>query len=483
MDWAFASTVELADAIRVKLVSSREVTELYLRRIEERNPALNAVVTVDAERALERAAQADEALAHSVVWGPLHGVPFTVKDSFETAGLRTTAGAPELADHVPERDADPVARLRGAGAVVLGKTNLPSWAMDVQTFNPVFGCSNNPWDPGRTTGGSSGGAAAALAAGLTGGDIGSDIGGSIRNPSSHCGVFGHRPTHHIVPDRGHIPGPPGTLSRGKLGVSGPMGRSAADLDLGLSVLAGPFDDDAVAWRLELPPARFHRPDELRVAAWIDDPSVPIDGAVHRVLDRLCSDLAAAGVAVDRTPALPVDLHEVFSVYVRLLGAETSSGRSESEMAGLAALAADPPEDADPFLLGTARGATQRYCDWQRANEHAARLAHAMAGLFEHYDVLLLPAFATPAFPHDHGPQLQRHLLVDGRPSSYWPTVLFWASLATGLNLPASVAPAGLTPEGLPVGAQLVGPYLHDRTCTAAAAVVERVVGRLRPPGF
>jgi amidase len=480
MDWAFASTVELADAIHVKLVSSREVTELYLRRIEA-DRTTNAVVTLDADRALERAREADEALARGEVWGPLHGVPFTVKDSFETAGLRTTAGAPELAEHVPLRDAEPVARLRAAGMVLLGKTNLPTWAMDIQTHNPLFGPANNPWDPARTTGGSSGGAAAALAAGLTGGDIGSDIGGSIRNPASHCGVFGHRPTHAIVPDRGHIPGPPGTLSRGRISVSGPMGRSAADLDLGLSVLAGAHPDDAVAWRLELPPPRFGRPEDLRVAAWIDDPSVPVDGAVRTVRASLCDRLAEAGVTVVRTPSLPVDLHEVFALYVRLLTGETSGGRSEDDLGRLAALAADPPDGVDPFLLDAARGATQRYRDWMSANEHAARLAHAMSGLFDHYDVVLLPAFATAAFPHDHGPQTRRRLVVDGVGRGYWPTALFWASLATCLNLPASVAPAGLTEGGLPVGAQLVGPYLHDRTCTAAAGVVERVVGRLRPP--
>jgi len=294
-------------------------------------------------------------------------------------------------------------------------------------------------------------------------------------------VFGLRTSHGIVPNRGHVSSGGGALSRGRLGVAGPMGRSAADLELGLQVLAGPSDDDAAAWRLELPPVGFAGVEELRVAAWIDDPTTPVDGEVRAVLAVLCDDLAEAGATVVRTPSLPVDLHEVADLYLSQLMAETSGGRTERDLNRLAALAADPPDGVDPFLLASARAATQRFRDWLAADEHAARLAHAMRGLFEHYDVLLLPAFATPAFPHDHGPELKRRLVVDGEPRPYWPTALFWASLATSLDLPAAVAPAGLTPAGLPVGAQLVGARLHDRTCVAAAGVVEKVVGRLRPP--
>jgi amidase len=239
---AFRSAVELAAAIRRKEVSSRELVEHYLARIERFNPPINAVVTLDADRVRARADAADAALARGDLAGPLHGVPMTIKDSIETAGMRTTAGAEIYAKHVPKHDAPAVARLIAAGAVIMGKTNTPRFAMDVQSYNSLFGTTNNPWDLTRTPGGSSGGAAAALAAGLTALELGSDIGGSIRTPAHFCGVYGHKPTHGIVPTRGHIPGPPGTLSEPDIAVLGPLARHAEDLALAMDVVAGPDGD-------------------------------------------------------------------------------------------------------------------------------------------------------------------------------------------------------------------------------------------------
>src|SRR5262245_15374911 len=267
-DLHFLPATELARLLAAGDVSSVELLDHFLARVDEHDKGINAVVALDADRARARAAEADAARARGESWGPLHGLPMTVKDAFETEGLVTTSGAPVLADHVPDRDADAVALLKGAGAVVFGKTNLPLYAGDLQSFNEVYGRTNNPWDLDRTTGGSSGGAAAALAAGLTGFELGSDIGGSIRNPAHFCGVFGLKTTWGIVQIRGHIPGPPGSLSDADVGVFGPMGRSAADLDLGLDVLAAPAPHDAVAWRLELPPARNDgQVAGLRVATW------------------------------------------------------------------------------------------------------------------------------------------------------------------------------------------------------------------------
>ena len=274
MDVAFRSTTALAAALRRREIGCVELLDHYLARGERLNPRLNAIVILDAGRARERARDADRALARGESWGPLHGVPFTIKDSYETAGLRTTCGWSQIADHVPATDATAVARLRAAGAVIFGKTNVPTLASDAQSYNPIFGVTNNPWDTTRTPGGSSGGAAAAVAAGLTGGDIGSDIGGSIRTPSGWCGVYGHKTTWGIIPGRGHIPGPPGTLAETDLGVFGPLGRAADDLDLGLDVMVGPSGEDARAWQLTLPPARRTRLRDYRVALWIDEPAGP-----------------------------------------------------------------------------------------------------------------------------------------------------------------------------------------------------------------
>ena len=221
-DAHYWSTGDAAAAIRAGRISSRDHLELLLDRVERLNPPLNAVVTLDAERARREADAADRALAEGRDLGPLHGVAMTIKDSFQTIGMRTTSGAPELSGHIPEVDAVPVARLRAAGAVVFGKTNLPIYAGDTQSYNAVFGQTNNPWNLERTPGGSSGGSAAALAAGFTPLELGSDIGGSIRGPASTCGIFGHKPSYGIVPALGQIPGPPGTLTQADIAVAGPM---------------------------------------------------------------------------------------------------------------------------------------------------------------------------------------------------------------------------------------------------------------------
>jgi amidase len=256
---AFSGAVELVDAIRNREVSSRELLDHYLKRIAQVNPKLNAVVTLDAERAGKRAAEADEALVRGQSWGPLHGLPISVKDLFETAGIRTTAGALRFSGHVPATDAVAVARLEAAGAIVMGKTNTPVFGSDAQSYNKVFGTTNNPWDLSRSPGGSSGGSAAAIAGGLTGLELGSDIGGSIRGPAHCCGVYGIKPTYGIIPMRGHIPPVPGTLAEIDIVAAGPIARSADDLELALLALAGPSSERKIAWRLELPRPRRSSP--------------------------------------------------------------------------------------------------------------------------------------------------------------------------------------------------------------------------------
>src|SRR5271155_1742707 len=248
---AYLSAIEIARRIRERSISSREALDYFFARIEELDKRVNSVVTIDATRARIAADAADAALARGELRGPLHGVPMTVKDSFQTAGMRTTSGAPELAEFTPQEDAWPVARLREAGAIVFGKTNAPIYAGDLQTYNEVFGTTNNPYDVSRTPGGSSGGSAAALACGFTPLELGSDIGGSIRLPSHMAGVAGHKPSYGLVPAHGQIPGPPGTLSLADLAVAGPMARTVEDLKLGLGIMAGPNRWEHPAWRLSL----------------------------------------------------------------------------------------------------------------------------------------------------------------------------------------------------------------------------------------
>jgi amidase len=253
-DMTSAPASALVRALRAREIGSRELLDAYLDRIEQVNPAINAVVTIDAEAARAAAAAADEQIARGQELGALHGLPMTVKDALETAGMRTTSGFPDLAQYVPARDADAVARLRGQGAVIFGTTDLPTFAMDWQTYNPIFGTTNNPRVLTRTPGGSSGGPAAAVAAGMTALDLGSDLSGSLRQPAHTTGVFTLKPSFGVVPGRGHIPGPPGTLSSTDMAVLGPIGRTADDLDLALNVLAGPDEWSATAWQLLLPPA-------------------------------------------------------------------------------------------------------------------------------------------------------------------------------------------------------------------------------------
>jgi amidase len=484
-DLHFLPAAELAARLRSGDLGSVELLEHFLDRIDRHNGEVNAVVALDADRARARAAEADAARARGESWGPLHGLPMTIKDSFETEGLVTTSGAPELAHHVPATDADAVARLKGAGAIVFGKTNLPLYAGDDQTFNEVYGRTNNPWDPSRGAGGSSGGAAAALAAGLTGLELGSDIGGSIRNPAHYCGVFGHKPTWGIVPLRGHIPGPPGSLAPTDVGVAGPMGRSVTDLALGLDVLAAPTGLDAEGWRLDLPaPSNGGELAGLRVATWFDDPASPISADSRHALEGAAAALAEAGAhGAPATP--PASLDELVELWERLVLPLMTGGLPDEAIAGLAAgVPPGPPEPGDPPDVRAIRALTGRHRDWLRADERRHKLRHAFAAFFEDHDVLLAPVAPVPAFPHDTERRANERVLdVDGVERRYLESISWAAGLGI-LYLPVTVPPIGRTPAGLPVGIQVVAPHLHDRTALAVAGHIERLLGGfVSPPGF
>ncbi len=479
--FAFRPAGALAAMIRRREIGCLELLELYIERADRHNPALNAIVVWDREGARERARAADAALAAGESWGPLHGVPITVKESFDVAGLPTTWGLPQLRNNVPRSDAVVVERLKAAGAVLFGKTNVPRLLADWQTFNEVYGTTNNPWDLGRTPGGSSGGSAAALAAGLTALEAGSDIGASIRNPAHYCGVYGHKPTYGIVPIRGQAL--PGVLAAPDISVAGPLARSAEDLALALGILAGPDLLDAPGWRLELPAPRRRSLAEYRVAVMLDDPNCPIDAAYADRIQAVADAVAKAGATVSDRARPEIDTHRSHALYIQLLRGVTTARWSAEAFAEAKrrAAALDPADDG--YDARQTRAAVQYHRDWIAADEERTHMRWAWARFFEEWDVLLCPAASSAAFPHDQeGERHERMITVNGRPQSSVDQ-LFWAGLGSVVYLPATVAPAG-TVSGLPVGVQILGPHLGDlATIDFARLLAERIGGFVPPPGY
>jgi amidase len=478
VDIATAPAGELTRAIQARLISSRELLELLVSQAERLNPALNAIVAWDLDRASAAAAAADEATARGHSTGSLHGLPMTVKDVFETAGLVTTSGAPELAQHVPQVDALAVARLRHAGAIIFGKSNTPMYAGDWQTYNRVYGRTSNPWDTSKTAGGSSGGAAAAVAAGLTPLEFGSDIGGSIRNPSHFNGVYGLKPSWGVVPVRGHIPGPPGSLIQVDVGVAGPIARSVADLRTALRVTAGPVPEDAAAWHLELDegPA-IGRASELRIATVFGEGAdvVPVAAGVRAMLDSFATRLAGAGAKVDAVP-LPVSLADGFATWRDLTLPTIGVGLPSAQYAELAALESAPGDDP---MLQVGRAMTSRYRDWISATERRQRQRLAWASFFEQYDAVLAPVMPTAAFDHDTDrPIAERLLDIDGTAVPHF-FAAAWCGAIGAMLLPVVTLPTGQDVAGLPVGVQVIGPFLGDMRLLRIAQVLDEAAG----PGF
>jgi len=481
---AFRTAGDLCGLLRRGELKSRELLEIQLERVAKHDPRINAVVTLAAASARAQADAADHALAQGRSLGPLHGLPMTIKDSFETEGIRTTCGAPELAQHVPTRDAIAVARLRAAGAIVFGKTNTPYMTSDWQSYNELFGTTRNPWNLERTPGGSSGGAAAAVAAGFTALELGSDIGGSIRVPSHWSGVFGHKPSYGLIPQRGHIPFPPGSFSEPDLNVHGPIARSVEDLELALGVLAGPNDLESTGWRLELPPPRRSSLGDYRIAAWLDDAEFPVDSEVKRVHAEAIEKLRRAGAKVDETARPPIHLREVSRIYQWLLMPVMAASFPPAALESLRNLVASAAPGDDTEMLFTARTTTANHHDWLAAHEQREKLRARFAEFFAVFDALILPVNSVAAIPHQQEtPFPMRTITVNGAQRPY--TDLFgWIAPVTLCKLPATVVPAGRTRENLPVGLQIAGPYLEDRTTLELGKRISAVLGAFTPPpGF
>jgi amidase len=463
-------------------VSSVELTDEAIARIERDDKEINAICVRDFDRARAAAHRADQARARGDD-RPLLGIPVTVKESYDIAGLPTTWGLPQYRNYLPPEDAVQVSRVKAAGAVVLGKTNVPMGLQGLQSSNEIYGTTNNPWDHGRTAGGSSGGSSAALACGFGALSIGSDIAGSLRTPAHFCGIYAHKPTLGLVAGRG-MSAPPGPAlpSEPDLAVVGPMARTARDLTLLLDVMAGPDPLTlGVAYDMTLPPARHERLRDFRVLVLDEHPLIPTGSAVRAGVHRVADALVEGGARVDwHSPLLP-DLTEAAKVYMQLLISSSAARFPMESYEQLRARVAGLPADDQSLDATRLRAIVFSHHDWMEADRRRELHRHGWRQLFAEYDAVVCPVTPTPAFPHDHTPNLlARRIDIDG---VEYPDLdqIVWAGLATMPGLPATAIPAGRSPEGLPVGVQLIGPMFQDRTPLRLAELLEQEIGGFQAP--
>jgi amidase len=477
---AFASATAMLRALHARDVSAVELLDLHAKRIERYNGPLNAVVTRDFERARDAAIETDGVRARGG-GGALLGLPLTVKDAIDVQGLPSTAGRVDRVNHRAIADGPLVARVRAAGGIVMGKTNVPTNLAHWQTDNPLFGRTNNPWNLERSPGGSSGGSAAALATGLTPLEFGSDLGGSIRYPAAWSGVYGHMPSSTVVPRTGHFPGSSLPNPAIPLGMQGPLARSADDLALALDVVAGPETGEEVAWRLALPPARHQHLSAYRVAIFPSASWRPVHQEIAAALDALASGLSRAGAHVEQaTPELVGDGFEHHVVLQMLLSAITRSGLPPAERAARVDM---HRASGDLFGEARARGIEATVGEYIGLHTRREQYRAAWRAFFRDWDVLLAPVVMVPAPPHTTESQETHTFTVDDQTANIR-TQVAYCGLATLSGLPATAFPIGLTRGGLPIGIQAIGPYLEDHTSiTFARRVADAFGGFQQPPGY
>jgi amidase len=480
MDPTFLSAKRQAALVRKGAIGARELLDHYIARIERLDGRLNAVVVRDFERARKRASALDRDRGKGPV-GKLHGVPMTIKESFDIAGLPTTWGNPALKGHKARADSITVARYAAAGAVLFGKTNVPLNLADWQSFNAVYGTTGNPWDLARVPGGSSGGSAAALAAGLTGMETGSDIGASIRNPAHYCGVFGHKPTYGICPQTGHTIFD--NVDELDMAVVGPLARSAEDLAIGLDLMAG-WDGTEGAWHLKLPAARSKGLAGLRVAVMTSHPCSDVDEEMQAELERLAKFLRKQGAKVSMTARPGFDLAEGNRLYIEMLRATTAVGLDDAAAERWRRVRDGIDASTPPYVAQMARGISMTHREFLQHNETRQRMRQEWDRFFKDWDVLLCPQAASTAFPHDQaGERHERVIAVNGKMVPVTDQ-MFWAGLASFYLLPGTVAPLGLSKAGLPFGVQVLGGMYQDRTTIAVAGMLEKSWrGFVAPPGW
>ena len=475
----FRSATELARLLRNGKVTASALLEDCLGQYEAHNKALNAVVVTDVPRARRAARAADHRLKAGKPVGPFDGVPMTAKESFDMTGLPSTWGDPRFKDNIASSDAVAMQRLEAAGAVVYGKTNVPLMLADWQSYNAIYGTTNNPWDLTRAPGGSSGGSAVALATGMSALEIGSDIGASIRNPAHYCGVYGHKPTWGVVPYQGHLL--PGVVQPGDITVAGPLARSARDLATMMKVIAGPAGPDARGYTLSLPAAQQKSLKEFRVAVMFTDQQSEVDLAVQDLLGKLTQFLGKRVKKLSTTARPAFSSKEAMDVYIALLRSATSRRQSDAEFAANSAkvAAADPRDDS--YLTKMLRAYVLPHRDWLRYNERRHQMRLLWDQFFDDWDVMICPAAASAAFPHDHvGERHERKITVNGKRVATTDQ-LFWAGYSGCFLLPSTVAPMGLTPEGLPAGVQIITRQYADYTSIRFAELLEKDYGGFVPP--
>ncbi|WP_228152538.1 amidase [Marinobacter profundi] len=486
----YRSARQLLTALASGELTSEALVATLFERFDRHNGDVNAVVTLDRDGALARARRADELRAAGDLIGPLHGLPLTLKDTWEVAGMACTAGAPAMADYHPHHHADIAQWLEDAGAIIIGKTNVPLYAMDIQSYNKLFGVTTNPYNRDHTSGGSSGGAAAALAAGLTPLEVGSDLAGSIRTPAHFCGVFGHKPTRDLVSMRGHIPGPPGTLSQPDLVEGGPLARTADDLELLLNVIAGPRPLESRSWQLAMAPSRLGALNEARVGLWLEDPLCPVDHELVEGYRNFAAKLEQQGALVAEARHPLLDMAHILPAYFNLLGSLISASLTPAQRRQMAWIGRLEPllRRLAPMTHGVrdyARAVNQPVHQWLSWNETREKMRGQIDELFQEFDVLLTPITPTTAIRHDHShPPTKRTIMVNGRKRAYMDQFC-WIALATLLGLPATSVPVGRSREGLPYSIQVIGAPGMDLTTIGFASLLEKagLAGFHPPEGF
>jgi amidase len=478
----FQTAKQLASAVRKKKIGCLELLDLYLDRVEKHNPALNAIIAMDVEGARKRAKAADRAVRAGNKLGPLHGVPMTIKESYDVQGYPTTWGDPAFKGTNAANNSLVAERMLDAGVTLFGKTNVPLYLADWQSYNDVYGSSNNPWDLSRTPGGSSGGAGAALAAGLTGIEAGSDIGASIRNPAHYCGVWGHKPTWGVISPKGHALN--GNVACADISVVGPLARGAEDLEIALDVMAGPDEIDARGWTLSLPRSKKTKLRDFKVAVLLSDPNAEVDQAVQDEIQKLADFLGKQTVKVSDSARPAIDTAELNDVYVRLLRSATSARLSDDAYNQAVADAQSLPADDRSYFAQMQRGNSLPHRTWLRLNEKRHRMRLAWDTFFKGYDLMLCPVAVNTAFPHDqHGLRHLRTIVVNNRKV---PVVdqIFWAGYSGVTFLPSTAAPIGQSSEGLPIGVQIIGPQYGDYETIAFAKLLEQEYrGFVPPPAY
>ena len=478
---SYKSANELAKMILDKEITSSELLEYFIKRVENYNPSINAIIIKNYDEARKQARELDEKLQKGEILGALHGVPMTVKESYGLKNTPTTYGRPDLKDNIVKEDALSIQRLKNSGAVIFGKTNVPFNLADFQSYNDVYGTTNNPWDLSKVPGGSSGGSAAALAAGLTGYETGSDIGGSIRNPAHYCGVFGHKPTWGLLPPRGHAA--PNVLSQSDLTVIGPLGRSAQDLETGVLVMGGPDEIDGAGLKMDLEKPNKTSLKEYKVAAWTNFDFAPVNQETQNRINNIAETIIKKKGTVNFKAKPDFDFIESMDTYASLLHPTMASRSSEEDYQKLLdklekiessdnnkSTTLDPTHDSQSAY--TLRKQLSSLRDYNIANEKRTHLRWAWHEFFKEYDAVIAPIMATDAIEHDHSAFGDRTIMVDNDERPYFEQI-FWAGLAIASYLPSTVIPTGLSEKGLPIGIQIIGPQYGDLKTIGLAKLLEQ----------